>query len=222
FLREMFQQAALEATTTPFPTAPGQVEQAYPVAYPPANVFAFAPYCVSIIFWLAVVLALILIINSSRKRLRPYPSALGQSESLFSDEETLLDALRKAARDRFQEAADALGRLRPGRRRLAARVRQLYAELLDLARELDAPRPEGKTPLEFLPILEEEFAGLGAELNVLTQAYVRVRYGELPESVEEVRQVEAAWERLRHTGEQRKKELKALAQEALKRQKKKP
>jgi hypothetical protein len=55
--------------------------------------------------------------------------------------------------------------------------------------------------LEYLPLLEGYFPSLTSDLEVITQAYLQVRYGELPESVEEVQKVEDAWDRILPVGE---------------------
>jgi hypothetical protein len=68
--------------------------------------------------------------------------------------------------------------------------------LLDLCAELERPRPKTKTPLEFIPVAFKLFSSLLAELETITQAYIRVRYGELPETEEEVENVEQAWRRI--------------------------
>ena len=119
----------------------------------------------------------------------------------------LAAALLNAARNMGKDLA-ALGKLRPRERRLAAeRVRQIYVLLMELAAELGDPRPEAETPLEFLPELSGLFPANGHDLSLLTQAYVRVRYGQFPETQEELREVESAWSRLKAAGEELKKGL---------------
>lgn len=81
------------------------------------------------------------------------------------------------------------------RRLLAARaVRRLYARLLHLAEAHGVQRDPAKTPLEFQADLLGLFADRPTEVKALTQAYVRVRYGELPESQEEVSYLKACLE----------------------------
>jgi hypothetical protein len=84
----------------------------------------------------------------------------------------------------------------------AARIRRIYAGLMDLSAKLDHPRPAARTPLEFLPILVDLFPGRVQDLNVITQAYLAVRYGGIPESLEEVEKVEDAWRRVRVVGKE--------------------
>lgn len=93
------------------------------------------------------------------------------------------------------------GRLPKGGRLLAAaRVRHVYAQLMALAARLGKPRPLSATPLEFLPSLQDLFPGEESNLDAITRAYLKIRYGELPETYEEVRQVLLGWDRLRKQG----------------------
>jgi hypothetical protein len=96
--------------------------------------------------------------------------------------------------------------LRPARRRLAAaRIRRIYAALLVLSEKLGRPRPAGRTPLEYLPQLQELFADYAGELEKITGAYMRVRYGETPESFQEVQEIESAWRSIQAEGQTRLK-----------------
>jgi hypothetical protein len=114
---------------------------------------------------------------------------------------------RQLLRKALDEALDQLAaRFRPAQRLLAAaHIRRIYSHLMDLCEELKRPRPAGKTPLEFLPDLGEVFGQHSADLELITLAYVRVRYGEYPESQAEVIAVEQAWERLAEEGDRLKK-----------------
>jgi hypothetical protein len=103
--------------------------------------------------------------------------------------------VRQALQDAWE---DFLGRLRPVQRQLAAaRIRRIYQELMDLCETRNKPRPESHTPLEFLAEMVDIFPGSGDDLTLITQAYVRVRYGEYPEGREEVDAVDQAWGRVR-------------------------
>jgi hypothetical protein len=72
-----------------------------------------------------------------------------------------------------------------------------------LSRRLGSPRPDSQTPLEFLPSLESIFPGLKTDLGEITATYLRVRYGELSETLQEVETVEAAWKRVALEGRTR-------------------
>jgi flagellar basal body-associated protein FliL len=83
----------------------------------------------------------------------------------------------------------------------AARIRRMYAELMTFSTRLGKPRPAAQTPLEYLPTLESLFPQQAYELDNLTRAYLKVRYGELPESHEELELLEGQWRILRQEAE---------------------
>ena len=92
--------------------------------------------------------------------------------------------------------------------RAAARIRQIYADLLDLCNALGQSRQESQTPLEFLPRLEILFPQLQPEIVLVTEAYLGVRYGLLPETKNEVADVEAAWRKIQTSGHETLKQRK--------------
>lgn len=95
------------------------------------------------------------------------------------------------------------GKLSSGGRMLAAaRIRWVYAQLMELCTRLGKPRRPSITPLEYLPTAQTLFPGEDITLNTITQAYLKVRYGELPETYEEVQGVLLAWEKLKAQGKQ--------------------
>ena len=73
---------------------------------------------------------------------------------------------------------------------------------MDLSSKLGNPRPPAHTPLEFLLVLEDLFSEGVEEVRTITHAYLRVRYGELPESSQEVMMVESAWKRVNTLGKE--------------------
>ncbi|MGD2057166.1 MAG: DUF4129 domain-containing protein [Anaerolineales bacterium] len=100
--------------------------------------------------------------------------------------------------NRMMRPSDKLGRLSPAAQVIAAaRIRQIYRQLLRLSARLGLERGEAQTPLEFLPHLPAVFPGSQIQLEDITSAYQRVRYGEYPESRQEVDQVEIAWQEVR-------------------------
>jgi hypothetical protein len=78
---------------------------------------------------------------------------------------------------------------------------------LELAEELGCSRQEAQTPLEFLPVLERSLPGVADELAHITNAYVKVRYGQLPEDNQELVSIEGAWNKVGEAGKQKKAEL---------------
>jgi len=154
-------------------------------------------------FWGVVLLVLvIMVVRMRRQSEAAKPFIQEQPESLLKRGEA-----RKLLRKAFQDAlGDLAAYLRPARRAIiAARIRRIYAQLLDLCAELGYPRPVSKTPLEFLPDMGELFIALIPQLDLITQTYVHVRYGEVPETSGEVEAIEAAWMQISEEGRRLKR-----------------
>ncbi|HPH96209.1 MAG TPA: DUF4129 domain-containing protein [Anaerolineaceae bacterium] len=75
----------------------------------------------------------------------------------------------------------------------ALRIRRIYAEFLALCKKQQCPRTVCETPLEFQIRALRAFPNSGPDLAAITSAYLRIRYGELPESDQEVSTVLKAW-----------------------------
>jgi hypothetical protein len=91
----------------------------------------------------------------------------------------------------------------------------VYPQLLDLSTRLGKPCPPSAAPLEFLPALQSLFPREENTLTAITQAYIKIRCAELPETYEEVQQVLLGWARLkvqgRHMlGAQKRRRIKAI------------
>ncbi len=114
--------------------------------------------------------------------------------------QTLLAILRQG----WAGAINSLGQMtdfkRRQRIRAAARIRQVYAELMELCIFLGHPRADAETPLEFILELNGLFPELHPEVRVITEAYNSVRYGQLPETQQEVEDVESAWKKVNSSG----------------------
>jgi hypothetical protein len=93
----------------------------------------------------------------------------------------------------------------------AAQIRRIYAQMLDLAEKLGTPRPKAQTPLEFLPKLQALFPEDAVSVGEITHAYLRIRYGELPEQEEEIEKVQAAWRSVNAHGRKKQKALAAVS-----------
>ena len=90
----------------------------------------------------------------------------------------------------------------PGRARglyHALLVRRVYAHLLEWAAGEGRPRRPAETPLEFGAALAGIRPQVRQDLDTITQAYLRVRYGEAPEDAEMVNRVLAGWDRVRRS-----------------------
>jgi hypothetical protein len=127
-----------------------------------------------------------------------------QGESLL-DGQDLLGLLRRRFRKGMQQIGEGLHRVRlsPAEQLLAAaRVRWIYARLMHLCSDLGQPRHPASTPLEFLPDLQQIFPELNLEVESITQAYIRVRYGQAIETGEELSSLNVAWKKIERQGNQ--------------------
>lgn len=165
-----------------------------------------------VLVWGSVFLAILLLIVLLRRVLVANLQANEYKKDESSAYEWLGDLpglLRASLLGEARQAVEGLSkRLNRGERLMAAaRIRRIYSQLLDLSRELGALRPASKTPLEFLNVLEMVFPGLSEDLWIITDAYIRVRYGEYPETRQQVDAVEKAWLRVRAFGESHRQKL---------------
>ncbi len=112
----------------------------------------------------------------------------------------LLDLLRGGLGNAIQSLYQLADSNHRQRLRAAARIRQVYADLMDLCAALGQPRDEAQTPLEFLPRLSQLFPQLELESAVITEAYNCIRYGQLPETRQDVEEVEEAWKKISSAG----------------------
>jgi hypothetical protein len=135
----------------------------------------------------------VLLVNSQRI------SELEEDGDTYEQLGSFARMLREAILGEARQAMEGFSnRLNRGERLLAAaRIRRIYTRLLDLAKEKGVPRLASQTPLEFLNTLDRVFSGVQEDLCTITDAYVRVRYGEYPETQEQVDEVEKAWLRVR-------------------------
>jgi hypothetical protein len=118
----------------------------------------------------------------------------------------LLDLLRRLLSGNLRELSSRLGAvlgIGNAERLLAAeRIRRIYGEMMDMCSQMGHPRPASRTPLEFLPNLNDLFPHRSDELSTITHAYLRVRYGDLSESRYEVDAVEQAWGQIKSEGKE--------------------
>jgi hypothetical protein len=117
----------------------------------------------------------------------------------------LLDGLVQSL-SRFRDGFGAGRFLRLGRHLAAASaIRRVYAQLLDLAARRGRGRDPAETPLEFLKHLRRLFPDHEAEVTTITDAYLQVRYGELPEEERVVASVRDCWVAIREAARQAEK-----------------
>jgi len=83
--------------------------------------------------------------------------------------------------------------------RTAVSIRRIYQNMCQAAAASGYPRAVAETPYEYLATLALAWPELTPESQLITQAYVKIRYGELPETQAELEQIQAAWKRLEAT-----------------------
>lgn len=167
------------------------------------------PYLRTIILWGVILIVALGVLTWVVLRLwkdRQRNQVAGEEQSILERGELwrLLQAfLRQRWNHLLEGVSNAVDLRKRQRARAAARIRQIYADLLDLADELGGARREAQTPLEFVPSLENSIPGVDAELEIITNAYLKIRYGQLPEHLQEVEEVEIAWDKVSRSGKTR-------------------
>jgi hypothetical protein len=112
----------------------------------------------------------------------------------------VVGSLRQTLRDNWQRLASMLSVLRQfglGRELFTAlTIRRIYAHMEKLAGTRGYPRTLSETPYEYQEELRRAFPDLRDDVQCITEAYITVRYGEIPEDPGELERVRAAWQRL--------------------------
>ena len=140
-----------------------------------------------------VVIAIIQIRRRSTARRLLAEDDLADLEAPKKKTAPLLDLLPSFRKKRRATAKNLLA---------AARIRFVYSQLMDLCDRLGKPRPRAITPLEFLPRMDALFPLNHNELQIITNAYIKIRYGELPETDRDVDEVLEAWKTVNDLGKQ--------------------
>ncbi|MCA9952962.1 MAG: DUF4129 domain-containing protein [Anaerolineales bacterium] len=83
--------------------------------------------------------------------------------------------------------------------RAAGTIRRIYQDMCQAATGAGFPRGASETPYEYLKTLTEVWPENTSDSQLITQAYVKIRYGELPETEEEFNRIKEAWQRLERT-----------------------
>jgi hypothetical protein len=146
----------------------------------------------------ASLLLLIVAISLYRLRLRSGRPSDEKRESVWDGVHlrSNLDELLERGRRRLDGVTDALMRSRLGQMLAALTIRRIYAHMASLAAERGYPRAIDETPYDYLPALHKAFPESRQEATQITESYVAVHYGELPEQEEELYAVRSAWRRI--------------------------
>lgn len=141
-----------------------------------------------------------LVIWMVRRQSWPEREREGEEHTSFLSSAVLLENLRQLVQDGRGRLAAVLGLVgRSGLRGLfaALTVRRIYAQMLRLAATQGYPRAASQTPYEYEATAARAFPAVTAEVHAITEAYVAVHYGEVPETSDELKRIQACWERIK-------------------------
>lgn len=158
------------------------------------------PFLKPAVLWLFVGLLLLVVLRmaSIRRGRNVFGDGVEDIPESISDSGRLNAWFRQIIQMNIGALSERLSRLRRGRHIFGAmRIRVIYTSLMRLCEEFGSPRRRVQTPLEFLPTLRRLFPNHFGEIKLITEAYNRVRYGELPELRRDIKLVEEAWNRVR-------------------------
>ncbi|HID51338.1 MAG TPA: DUF4129 domain-containing protein [Anaerolineae bacterium] len=143
-----------------------------------------------ILLGLAVILLAALLIRRSYRQ-----GSLAERDAMRADGLAAADDV--AAEGLARRLLSKLGLWRQWR--TAVSIRRIYRHMLKAAAVSGYPRPQAQTPYEYLPTLAQVWPEHRQDTEFITNAYVKVRYGEIPEDKAEIEAIKAAWQRLEST-----------------------
>jgi hypothetical protein len=167
-----------------------------------------------ILLVLAVVVSVVR--RAGKRRARADGEEGEEHESIWSSKE-LLRKLRARLLNRLAQLRNLAGivdRFGAGGLFAAWTIRRIYAQTIRLAASRGYPRPAARTPYEHLATLSQAFPGRESDLFQLTEAYVSVHYGELPEHADALAEIRAAFERIKTQAEATEKPKSRLGVES--------
>lgn len=211
---------SIVATPTPAPQLPEWERELETATGPeifnamPATEGGYGLFIQAFLIGAALLLLVILILRLANSwQIQRRTIGVDDRQSLLEGT-NLWEAFVNALRNRFFRITDDLSSTvklrRRERLRAAARIRRIYADFMDLCSDIGQPRPAPATPLEFLSVAIDVFPSQGSDLETITKSYLRVRYGELPETYQEVDMVETAWKRVSDQGDLIKKQAREI------------
>ena len=130
-----------------------------------------------------------------QRRQAGQPVGGNQTQSQIEPGPTGLGDLWAAGKDRLAGLVGLARRFGLGRDlRAAVTIRRIYAALLVLAGQQHLSRSPSQTPTEFLQPLTATWPDLGRQFELITNAYINVHYGQLPEGKAGLTSVQEAWQ----------------------------
>jgi hypothetical protein len=143
---------------------------------------------------IAILLGFILLFLD-RMRTRPGPE---EGEEASAEVLTLGGASLGRGVRWLRGVASLVGRFGLSRQLLAAiSVQNIYANICRLARRRGYPRRPAQPPDDYLPVLQQAFAGQEDALARITAAYMQVHYGDQPVSPLELGQLRRDYQQVR-------------------------
>ncbi|NDJ85511.1 MAG: DUF4129 domain-containing protein [Chloroflexi bacterium] len=143
---------------------------------------------VIVIFWLVVFFS-------------PQDDRFVDEDSESIDERENIRGLGKALMKRLQKLGDwfgLVGQYGIGRDLFGAlTIRWAYARMERMGNKRGFPRGASQTPYEYRHLLAQAFPGGQQHIRTITNAYVAVRYGEVPEDRDQLDAVRGALDRLK-------------------------
>jgi hypothetical protein len=176
-------------------TVPQELQQDQPPEFTPPSEALLSLLRAGFVIGLLVLLLVIVyvLVVRRRARTRADEEEIAATESLSFGG----DALRRGWR-RLRNLAGLVRRYGLGRELLdAISVENLYANLCRLARQRGQPRRPAEPPDDYLPRLALAFPGQEDRLGIITEAYMRVYYGEQTVSGEELASLREVYENVR-------------------------
>lgn len=174
------------------PAEPIQGEQAQSLLTDPA--FLNAMRVVGLALFTLIVLWLV--VRSFRRWRRTYATAGGVREAAVA-EGNLAGDVANYLRDQWRRLRDAADVRRMLRLRNAGSIRAIYTNMLTLMAVARRPRELGQTPYEYEPVVTGALPTQHADVEAITDAYVRARYGEQDIDSAEFERLRDAWRRVR-------------------------
>jgi hypothetical protein len=157
------------------------------------SAFQLPPEAIAaIILLLLAGLVILFVRRANREQRYGIPEITDEGETVYRSR-TFRSRVEKFL-DQVLDGFETIRKFGIGRRMIAATViRRIYSHMLELAADLGQPRDLAETPYEFQRKLVQIFPNQVERIGLITNAYVQVRYGEIPEEDQIIAQVEEAW-----------------------------
>jgi hypothetical protein len=155
--------------------------------------FRLPPEAIAAIVLVVLLGLIILLVRRANQQQRYATPMIEDGGDTVRQPERFQSRIRKWL-DQVREGIETIQQFGLGRRMIAATmIRRIYTLLLYTAADLGHPRHIAETPYEFQQKLSQIFPHHVEQIDLITNAYVQVRYGELPEEERIISKVEEAW-----------------------------